>query len=334
MEEHIRRAINNDIVSKAGKYFDVEFDKIKFHGGFENFVYVFKKNEIEYILRLVHSDHKVYEQVLGEIEFIDYLAHNGACVSTVIKSVNDNIVETIEINETAYFTVSAFVRGIGDRVRDNTKNPEFWKNLGEQTGLLHKLTKTFKPKHKRLVWEEDTLYKLAPQILSGDDKIIFEKLNERMNKICGFSKSINNYGLIHTDLHFGNMVIDDSGNLTFFDFDDSAYKHFISDIAIIIFYHLGFRDTSLEFKTERSLWILRNFFEGYNLQNNLSKEELLHLHDFFKLRELTLYTVIIAAGDEIVQSEWGQNFINIYRQKIIDDTPFVDVDYLIRNLDY
>jgi Ser/Thr protein kinase RdoA (MazF antagonist) len=334
MEEHIRKAVNDNIIKEAGKYYNLQFNDIKYYGGFENFIYVYKKSNVEYILRLVHSDHKSYDQVLAEIEFIDYLARNGASVSTVIHSVNDNIVEKIEINNKSYFTVTSFVRGKGGRVREDLEKLEFWQNLGKQIGLLHKLTKTFEPKHKRIVWEEDTLYQLAPKFLSGKEEVILEKLNERINKISSFSKNIDNYGLIHTDLHIGNMVIDESGNLTFFDFDDSAYKHFISDIAIVLFYHFAYGNPSIKIKTEKSLWILNNFFKGYKIHNNLPKEELLHLQDFLKLRELTLYTVIIAGGEETIQSKWGQNYINTYRQKIIDDTPFIDLDYIIKNLNY
>ncbi len=62
--------------------------------------------------------------------------------------------------------------------------------------------------------------------------------------------------------------------------------------------------------------------------------ELKHLHDFLKLRELTLYTVIIAGGEETINSSWGSAFLNTYRQKIIDDTPYIDIDYLLDNLGY
>ena len=53
--------------------------------------------------------------------------------------------------------------------------------------------------------------------------------------IKGYDQTIDSYGLIHTDLHFGNMYYDGQ-TLTIFDWDDACYKHFISDIAIILFY--------------------------------------------------------------------------------------------------
>ncbi|XMB71887.1 phosphotransferase [Mycoplasmatota bacterium WC30] len=334
MEQHIREAINDELVKQAGLFYDVDFYEIKFHGGFESFVYIYTKNSVEYILRLVHSDHRIYEHVLGELEFIDYLAKNGACVSTVIQSKNGKIVEKLRINEKDYFSVSAFIKGLGDRVGDEQDKPEFWENLGLQIGLLHKLTKDFNPIHRRTAWEEETLYQIASKVLVGKDVVILDKLNKMIDKINRLQKNRNNYGLIHTDLHLGNMVIDNQGNLTFFDFDDAAYKHFISDIAIVVFYHFFFTDLSIELKNERTIWILNHFLRGYKKENHLEKAEFLHLQDFLKLRELTLYTVIVAGGPEVINSNWGKKFLAKYRDKIINEEPFIDLAYVLSKLEY
>ncbi len=334
MEQHIRESINDELVKQAGQLYDIDFKEIKFHGGFESFVYIYKKNNIEYILRLVHSDHRIYEHVLGELEFIDYLARNGACVSTVILSKNNEIVEKLKINDNDYFSVSAFVRGLGDKVGEELNKPEFWENLGLQIALLHKLTKDFNPAHRRTAWEEETLYQIASKVLINKEKPILVKLNNMITKISKFPKNKDNYGLIHTDLHLGNMVIDKKGKLTFFDFDDAAYKHFISDIAIVIFYHFFFTDLATEAMNERTIWILNNFLKGYKKENLLAKTEFLRLHDFLKLRELTLYTVIIAGGPEVFNSNWGQKFLAKYRDKIINEEPFIDLEYVLSKLEY
>ncbi|XFA99777.1 phosphotransferase enzyme family protein [Candidatus Izemoplasma sp. B36] len=334
MEKHISDSMNDEIIKKAAELFDIEISQINYHGGFENFIYMFTRNNLEYVLRFVHSDHKIYEYVLGEIEFIDYLDKNGACVSTIVKSKYNNVVERIMINDKDYFTVSVFTRGLGQMVKEDVEDPNFWSNLGEQVGLLHKLTKKFKPKHKRPIWYDDTLYQIADKILIKDELPILNILKETIDYVKNLEENINNYGLIHTDLHLGNMVIDKNKNLTFFDFDDAAYKHFISDIAIVIFYRLAFYDLSIEERNHKSVWILNNFFKGYSTNNKLPKKELLKLNDFLKLRELTLYTVLLANGQEMANSEWVSKFIKKYRKRIIHKTPFIDTEYLLANLDY
>lgn len=332
MEQHIKESITDDIVRQAGDFYGVSLEDISYHGGFENFIYVFEKDSKEYILRLVHNDHNIYEHVLAEIEFVDYLALHNACVSMVIKSKFNNIVEKIPIDDTHYFSVSVFVRGLGGWIREETKNPLFWEKFGEQVGLLHKLTKTYKPIHKRLHWQDNTLYQIASKVLE-DDAIIYDVLKTLKSKIVNLPKHLDNYGLIHTDLHFGNMVIDSSGALTFFDFDDAVYKHFISDIAIVIFYQFFDRDIPLKEKSEQTVWILNNFLRGYQKQNTLPKEEWMHLNTFIILREITLYTAIKAGGPEVFNSEWGSRYIKTYRDQIIHGEPYIDLDYVLEHLE-
>ncbi len=332
MEQHIRESMNDRILSQAKKLYDIE--EIEYFGGFENFIYIYKKDGEEFILRFVHSDHKIYNYVLAEIEFIDYLDRFGASVSTVIHSQNDNIVEKIEIDNRSYCSISAFTKGLGNHVREEAKDPRTWVELGKQIGLLHKLTKDFNPVHKRPLWQDDSLYKIADRILTGDNLPILDALNNQIEKIVSTPTNKDNYGLIHTDLHFGNMVIDDSLNLTFFDFDDAAYMHFISDIAIVVFYRLFYAERSIEERSERAVWILNHFFKGYAEHNHLPKEELYRLEDFLKLRELTLYTVIIAGGPEVYESDWGNHYIQMYRDKIINREPFIDLNYVLEHLEY
>merc|ERR1711879_590078 len=108
--------MKDSFIEQAANLYNVPFESIKYLGGFENFIYEFKKDKIDYILRFVHSDHHDYNLVLGEIEFVDYLDKNNASVSAVIHSNNDKVVEKIIINETDYFSVSVFVKGMGDRL--------------------------------------------------------------------------------------------------------------------------------------------------------------------------------------------------------------------------
>ena len=122
MEKHIKESMKDSFIEQAANLYNVPFESIKYLGGFENFIYEFKKDKIDYILRFVHSDHHDYNLVLGEIEFVDYLDKNNASVSAVIHSNNDKVVEKIIINETDYFSVSVFVKGMGDRLGKSLEN--------------------------------------------------------------------------------------------------------------------------------------------------------------------------------------------------------------------
>lgn len=333
MEKHIKESMNDTFLKQAAVLYDVPFKSIEYLGGFENFVYVYTKDEIDYVLRFVHSDHHDYNLVLGEIEFIDYLDKHNASVSTVIHSVNDRVVEQIMINEKDYFTVSVFVKGEGERLGADLKKDEFWEYFGEEVGKLHVLTKHYNPKHRRFNWDEDTLYLMAESVLGETYKDVNQKLQSIIHLIQTYPIASDNFGLIHTDLHIGNMVISEQGKLTFFDFDDSSYKHFISDIAIIIFYFMGFSHKTITEKTELAIKIMKPFIKGYSRHNHLSKKEWLNLNVFFKLREAILFTVIVASGKEIMESPWGSNFMNKYYDEIVDDVDFIDLETFLKGVE-
>jgi Ser/Thr protein kinase RdoA (MazF antagonist) len=332
MENHIKNAINDSIIQKACTLYSITFEQINYHGGFENFVYMFRKKDVDYVLRFVHSDHHTYQDVLAEIEFIDYLSKEGAAVSKVVPSVNDQVVEKVMINDEDYFTVAVFVKGLGKPVKKEVDSPLFWSYFGEQVGTLHRLTKLFNPSHKRFVWYEDTLYNNAANYLVGEHRCVYDALLKKIDEIKAMPRHVDNYGLIHTDLHFGNMVIDEHEKLTFFDFDDSSYKPFIADIAIIIFYVFWCKDVSIEERTNRSIWMMTHFLKGYQKENTLPKKEWTYLNTFLKLREITIYAVIVAEGEGTINSDWGKTFISTYQQRIIEDIPFLDLNRFLDEL--
>ena len=332
MEKHIRESINDKVLDQACKMYAICLEDLHELNGFENFVYEFKKGDIAYVLRLVHSDHRNYDLVLAEIEFIDYLDKQCAYVSTVVESINNQTVEKVFINEGDYFSVAVFIKGIGTRITSEFRNEIFWEKLGEQIGLFHALVKNFDPLNKRNHWQEDSLYLNADMILK-DDIVLLNKFKEIIDRVLSLPRTKENFGLIHTDIHEGNMVIDDQGKFTIFDFDDSAYKHFISDIAIVIFYQFAFREVSIEERNNITVEILRQFLKGYRKNNILPKEELGKMNVFLQLREVTLYIALKSSGLEITSTDWAKWYFKQYRDRIVNDIDFIDINYILGQLE-
>lgn len=328
MEKIIKDAMTENILKEAGVLYDTSYESIKYVGGFENFVYEYEKNGKFVILRFVHSVHREYDQVLAELEFIDYLDNNGASVSTVIHSHDDNLVERIEAANGHYFTVCAFTKAPGARITREDLTDDFWTVFGKEVGKLHSLTKNYSPKHKRVSWDQEDIVIKPHDYLPEKDGLVLEKCNKIIKRIQGLQKNNENYGLIHTDLHFGNMFIS-SGKLTFFDWDDSSYKHFLSDIAIILYYPFAFSDVDQTTKNREIRRILPLFLKGYRTENTIKDDDLLLLNDFFMLRSVVLYIVIHASGEDAINSPWGKNFIAKYRNQILEETPFVDLDFVL-----
>ena len=321
MEKLIQNAINDRIIEEAGSYYGISFKQIKYIGGFENFVYEYEKADKLFILRLVHSSHRSFELVSAEIEFIDYLSKGGANVSNVVPTLSGEVLVKVPCENEEYFTVSTFTRAPGTYVKREQVTPEFNIEFGKAVGKLHALTKNYNPVHKREQWFEEDFLDIGKRNLPEEYRYMIGVAEELIAKLKKLPTDIDSYGLIHTDLHFGNLYYD-GDVITFFDWDDSSYKHFISDIAIIIFYMFAFSDLTEEKTEDLTYDFLTNFCKGYLQENDLSLKWFDHLNDFLKLREIILFFVIFGAGEEMIEGKWGKGYIDKYADRIKNKTPF------------
>lgn len=324
MEAIIREDFNEKVVEEAKKLYNIKPDTLKSLGGFENFVYEYEYEKEFYILRFVHSSHRDEKQVLAEIEFIDYLSKNGARVSNIAHSKNDKITERIEA-EKGYFIVSSFTKAPGTFVKKSDLTPEFWIKFGQEVGRLHRLSKTYKPVHKRQSWDEDNFFRLAKDYLNEEEYFIADRLNNIKETVQNLEQNIDNYGLIHTDLHFGNMFYN-NGDFTFFDFDDLAYKHYISDIAIIIYYLFFHSDNPLEERSKEVNKFIKDFMKGYEKENHLEKEWFDNINIFLQMRDTIMYVVLKAGFDDLDNHEHYSKVANNIKKRCINNEDYIDVN--------
>ncbi len=330
METYMQNELTEEVVIQAAKLYDVDPKTIVKIGGFENFVFSFDKNDESFILRFVHSGHRPFEQVLAEIEFIDYLAHNKARVSTIIHSVNNQIAERIDINQEHYFTISVFTKAKGKLVEPKDLTANFYQMFGREVGRLHRLTKTYKPKHRRPHWYEENFRSMMERHVSNDEEIM-AIFNQVEQTIKGLPRCTDNYGLIHTDLHFHNMFYDGE-QLTFFDFDDAAYKHFLSDIAIIIFYNYRHQGNEHPEYNQNVRWMLENLLRGYRKENEINMDFFRNINEFLLLRSVILYVVVVSAGYTTHEDVRYRNYAARTRELAVHRLMDLDLDFVLEKL--
>ena len=295
MEREIELQFSNEVLFEAAKRFGMSSESLKLLGDFENYVYEGKIDNVDYILRLTHSSHRSTNMVLGELEWISYLAENGVRVSKPLHSAFGRLAEEIPVG-TDYFVASLFEKAKGRLLRNNSLEPtrEVITEWGRAIGKMHRVTKHFEPsdeKFKRPQWFEDDLMCFEKHLPKKDEHIVtigYSLLEYTKN----LPQSKDNYGLIHTDVHSGNFFIDE-GKITVFDFDDSSYQWFASDIAIALYYTVWWKcaDYQQEDKDIYAKQFLKDFLNGYNEENSLEKWWLNEIPFFLKLRDITLYTV-------------------------------------------
>ena len=330
MEKIIKESMNDQVLESAYKLFDIDKELVYYIGGFENLVYGFKKDNSEYILRFVHSSHRTFELVEAEIEFIDFLDSNNASVSTIVLSSNNNIVEKIESNNT-YFSVSVFTKAPGGMIKREQITEDFIYSFGKEIGKLHALTKKYKPMYLRHQWYDENYIGIGKRNLKKEELVIIDKMEEIIKKLKQADKSIDSYGLIHADLHFGNIFVTED-SMTFFDWDDSSYQPFINDFAVITFDMVAYTKlTDLE-RAKKANEFLVPLFKGYEEENSLKKEWFNYFHLFMKYREAVMYIMLHAAGEKIYNSDFGKRYLTKRLERIMNDVPFLDMKIVLKDI--
>jgi len=191
-------------------------------------------------LRITHSYHRSPEEVIGEIQWINYLYVVERVFRRLENLSIEDYVEIIEMKNGTNFIIVSFRKAKGKPAHEIDLTNNHIKNREKLIGKLHRLTKNYSPEntmYKRREWYNENCFKFDDEMMKKIDSSVVKKSKKIINMVKEMFIDKDSYGLIHTDAHTGNFFIDD-GELTLFDFDDSAYKHFISDIAVVLFYYI------------------------------------------------------------------------------------------------
>jgi Ser/Thr protein kinase RdoA (MazF antagonist) len=326
MEEVIRKKFTEAFLVQAADCYGVKPDEVKSIGGFANMVYAYDKDDQSFILRIGHHSMREADQVAGEIEWMDYLGQNGIPLARPVRSRNGRWVEMIGEPADSFIAVS-FERAAGNPVTPPDWTPELFRQMGQLLGRMHRLTKSYRPSRpeiKRMAYT-DEVCRYARELLPQEDAPIKDCFNRIYENILNLSQTEDVYGLVHTDVHRGNFFLD-QGKMTLFDFDDCQYSWFADDIAMALFYAIPLRLESPQ-REQATAHFFTEFMRGYVQENELPKGWFKHIPDFLAIREIVVYSAVLASGEAENLSGWGAQFMMDRRQKIIDHLPFIEMDF-------
>lgn len=329
MEKWIRGLLTEEIKRKALKLFNIDARKFEEIRVFENFVYQYESNKTQYILRITHSSHRSMNQIQGELEFIDHLAKGGANVIVPVLSPDGEFVERIEAADGSEFYVISYIKALGEFIPYEKRTPEVFRLWGKTIGQMHRLTQKFfpsKPEFRRISWFEDDLY-IPENNIHEEDFVIREKFHDLLNQIKKLPIEDNSYGLIHSDVHGGNIVWDGK-NLKVFDFDDAMYQFLLSDLAIVFYYETQRWDLDDEDRyslRERAEQMISPLFEGYNEEHSLDKKWIKEIPTFIRLRDFVLYSVYSKKKDGL--SEKGAKNFKEIGDRLRNGIDLFDMDF-------
>ena len=257
-----------------------------------NFIY-FGKSEVfpgfEVVLRLTGPLGKSKSELEAELAWIHYLDQCGMRVAIPIESRNGHLVEPIETIDGIFFAC-AFMKINGRAiVAKNDFNDLIFEKWGRYLGHMHRIIKNYSvlDAPRRPMWNQDNVFSQALENAKNENSQLSEIFFEKIEWANGLQKSVNNFGLIHCDLHPGNFLFDNFDNLVAFDFDDGCYNWFAYDFAHIFFALRNRED--LGRLPISSIEALKKILQGYRSENILAEEDLHTIGNFYNLRICLIY---------------------------------------------
>lgn len=280
-------------------------------------VYKFTSPQGRRILRLTHSSHRTEEEIIAELDWMNFLIQQGIPVSCPLLSKNDRLTEHYSV-ENSYFVATAFEYAPGHFV--NWENPQEWdpaliQTLSRITGRMHQVTKHYDPQHlrqRRLHWYEDDVLRKAIDYLPIDQRQVATDLERLLLRFSHITPTTDDYGLVHGDLNPTNFHVND-GQLILFDFDDCAYNWFINDIAIALPLYSGLL-VSRDWEAKVTEF-LRWYMGGYSEENHLDEEWLEYLPASLQLQNII--TLIACHQSDVPNSQYHSFYklvLKIYQE--------------------
>ncbi|MBO9539313.1 phosphotransferase [bacterium] len=325
MNQTLRDRYSPTVLAVFAQRYGVRPEEVTNLGGFESFVFAFSRDGGDYILKITHTVARSFEHLEGELEWLNYLADHGVPVSRAVPSLEGRLIEKLA-DESGEYLAIAYEKAPGTPIVQADMTPALYRTWGNLIGRMHALTRAYEPSRpglRRQTWEEVSL---AGFKVPEDHAWFAERAAALYPRLHALPKGPDAYGLVHSDLHFGNVLLHE-GRLTAFDFDDAHYTWFANDVAITLFYVLTWsalwKWEADGFATE----FLTTFLEGYREAAPFDDAWLAYFPDFLRLRRLVLYGALFQAFGPDEMPERERKLFETLRQGILTDSEVVDLDF-------
>ncbi|MBR2660105.1 MAG: phosphotransferase [Clostridia bacterium] len=224
-----------------------EYLQVPGHEGGRNEIRICRKDgENRYVLRFSALEDRTEEDYLAEAEFVRYLAEHGAPVADVIPSVNGRLVERAEEEgKRIYICLFEYARGMlladnGYRYRKGALLEEYFYNTGKALGAIHRLSRQYKPVHRRADFFDKYNMEYIGRLIPDDYAELKQAIARRLEQYRALPTDGEAYGLVHFDFCDGNYHVDmDTGAITVFDFDNCIRCWYMFDLAHVWTHGVG-----------------------------------------------------------------------------------------------
>jgi Ser/Thr protein kinase RdoA (MazF antagonist) len=273
----------------------------------ENTTFRIESPEGEFSLRISRPGYQSTANVASEIAFLAALRAEGFRVPDPWQArlVTAEVAEVPEGRDCVLFR---WMNGEFRR-RDPRMNPEEARLVGRTMGQLHEFAYQWTPpagfdRQQTHAWaygpRQPMPIDVPNPLVSEEDRALLLQVDRMARKLLNeLSKSPANFGLIHADLHVGNLLFE-NGQLNVIDFDDTGWAFWMYDFAAALAYEVA-RD---EYETIRDA-----MFAGYAEVRPLPPGAEALIAPFIQLRYAGVANWVMERSDNPSLREVGPDWI-------------------------
>lgn len=303
----------------AIQQYEVDWNCLRFIQLSDTITYKIETNTMGNYLLRIHSERVNKEEIISEIMFLneirkieDLIAPEG------VISRNGSYVLECETEDGYRNPCVSIMRWVeGEHWRGEFTDSHVF-NIGVMMGKLHEVSSSLDAPYNfvRPHWgipsfrqEVTKLEHYYPRFLSGGSWILYQKAIEKIiHQLGSMQRDARNYGLIHADLHSGNIVFNNTLPYPI-DFGRCGYGYFLYDMAAAL----------LELYPKHR-WLL---IQGYESIIKLDKDYIRDLECFFIMFMIENYCHHSSDVRETPSLIEEQKYALAYITEYINDKPFL-----------
>ena len=269
----------------ALQQYDVDWNSIHFIQVSEHVTFRIDCNEGQKFLLRIHTLSKSRNETVSELVWLAALRRKGLIVPEGVCNREGELVTNTATsgNQQYYATLLKWVEG--ERLDKGALTEEHIRKIGEMMADLHEASGDFLPnkEFKRPCWGSQSFRRDWEHLQRNHKPFISDKAIELYamaaakvsNHLDTFEPNEQNYGMIHADLHNGNVVFRDEKPFAI-DFGRCGFGYHIYDIAQSV---MGLRPH------QRKL-----FIEGYERVRKMNVNAIPMLECFFIMSIIEAYS--------------------------------------------
>lgn len=279
----------------------------------------------EVVIRVTKNNRKNQALVRGEVDFLRKLNSFNLDIIRPIE-IGGQYVHLLKIDHHEHVAL-VFEKIYGHGCFEIEHSDQHIISAATSLAKIHIISRESGP-YNRPTWDKNPYFEDIKASLDGlkcHEKIYdgFLALKKRLSRQ---SKTLENYGLVHGDFFYGNMIYQENG-LTIIDFDECEYNWYWYDIIVYFFYYLlGGYPKNIDYKENNRKFLL--FINTYKAHNNLPMERQEFYDDLTLLRGFKLYI----SCKKILKhnyGHWQSDYVELFESAILRSKPIFQWDQIM-----